>query len=274
MKLNLLLGFCFSMALLFVIACQKDDNSLSNEFVATSEDMTTQQDILEANELEITDQIEVGLFELTTRGFPTRTWANPKGSYPNTLTIDYGTSGVTSPNGHVRKGKIIVQVSAPIKDVGAIRIVSHEDLFIDDVKVEGTVTLTNQGPNSANQYVYLRIVSNRLLTFPSGKTISWNATQILTQLEGGSTPDLKNDDVWSITGFSNGVNRAGKSFSVSTTESLISKFTCRWIVQGIINLTVDTNVLSINFGDGVCNNVAVVTLPDGSTKEVNIRRWW
>lgn len=276
MKFNMLFGLCLSLGLLFLNACKKDDEGIGNEFVSSSEDLTTQQDLLEDNEYEITDQIENGLMELTTRGFPTRTWTNPKGTYPNTLTIDYGTAGVAGPNGRIRKGKIIVNITAPIQTVGAVRVVSHEDFYIDDVKVEGTVTLTNQGPNSNGQNVFQRVVVGRLLTFPSGKTLNWDATHTLTQLEGGATPDVKLDDVWSIAGFSNGVNRNGKSFSANTVEPLISKskLVCRWIVEGIITLTVDTKNLTVDFGDGACNNVAVVTLPDGSTKEVNIKRWW
>ena len=98
MKFNLILGLSLSLSLLFASSCKKDDEII-NEFVTASEDLTTQQDILEANESEITDQIDQGLVSLTTRGFPTRTWTGPKGTFPNTLTIDYGTTGVTGPNG-------------------------------------------------------------------------------------------------------------------------------------------------------------------------------
>ncbi len=276
MKFNLILGFGLGLGLLFSSSCKKDDDSIGSEFVSVSEDLTTQQDILEDNESEISEQIDNGLLSLETRGYPTRTWANTKGTYPNTLTIDYGTIGVADHNGRIRRGKIIVQISAPFNTVGAVRTVSHENFYVDDVKVDGTVTSTNQGPNASGQNVYQRNVVGRLLTFPSGKTINWDATHTLTQLEGGSTPDVKIDDVWSVTGSSNGVNRAGKSFSTTITEALISKnkLVCRWIVKGVISLTVDTKTVSVDFGDGACNNVAVVTLPDGSTKEVNIKRWW
>jgi hypothetical protein len=273
MKFNVLFGILLGFAFLLSTSCKKDD-AIANEFITVSEDVSTQQDILEANESEVTDEIEIGLQAMTTRGFPTRTWTNPKGTFPNTLTIDYGTNGVTGPHGKVRKGKIIVQISAPLITVGSVRVVSHEDFFIDDVQVEGTVTLTNQGLNASNQIVFLRNVANRKLTFPSGKTISWNATQIITQVAGNNTPDIRIDDAWSISDVSNGVNRNGKSFTVSTAEALLFKTVCPWIVDGVLNITVETNTLGIDFGDGACNNAATVTLPDGSTKEINIRRWW
>jgi hypothetical protein len=262
-------GLFVILSLLVLSSCKKEDTAQDNEFLNASDDLATQQDLLEANETEINEQISFGLMEMETRSFPIRTWANPKGSYPNTLTIDYGTSGVTGP-----KGKLIIQISNPITIVGATRIVTHEQFFIDDVKIEGTVTLVNQGPNAQNQPVYLRNVVDRKLIFPSGQSCSWNATQILTQLEGFSTPEIKLDDVWSVGGASHGVNRAGKSFSVITTDALIIKALCKWTVKGTLVITVDSKSISIDFGMGNCDNLISITLPDGSQREVRIRRWW
>ncbi|MBK8450034.1 MAG: hypothetical protein WBO31_09255 [Saprospiraceae bacterium] len=274
MKPNLKFGFCLMMALIFLSACKKDDDFVISEFIVISEDLTTQQELLEDNELEITEQIETGLQSLMTRGFPTRSWSNTKGTYPNILTIDYGTAGVTSNNGRIRKGKIIVQLSAPITSTGAERIVSHEDFFIDDVKITGMVILTNQGQNALSQNLFLRTVTGRVLSFPTGKTIRWNALQTLTQLEGSNTPNLKSDDEWSILGTSSGVTRSGKIFNTSTPVALISRFSCPWIVKGISNLTFESNAFSIDFGDGTCNNAATLILPNGNTKEFYFRRWW
>ncbi len=151
---------------------------------------------------------------------------------------------------------------------------SHENFFIDDVKVEGLVSLTNKGLNAASQPVFDRIVTNRVLSFPDGKTISWNAVQSIIQTEGAGTPLLRLDNVFSIGGSSSGINRKGERFTVSTTDPLIINATCTWIVKGIINLSLNSNQISINYGDGTCNNAASITLPDGTVREINIRRWW
>ncbi|MCI1268048.1 MAG: hypothetical protein LKG19_15845 [Saprospiraceae bacterium] len=262
------------MALVMLSSCRKDLDLFSNGFTTVSEDYTTQQDILESNETEISEQIENGLLAVSSRSFPTRTWSNPKGTYPNILTIDYGTTGVTGPYGRVRRGKLIIQISAPLNIPGSVRTVSHDQFYIDDVKVDGTVTLINQGLNTKGQNTFLRNVSNRVLSFPSGKSISWNATQYITQLEGLNTPLIKLDDVYSTSGTSEGVNREGKPFSVNTSEPLITKFTCAYIVDGFITVTFDLKTVSIDYGDGICNNTATLILSDGSTREISIRRWW
>lgn len=274
MNFNRIILICFSLCLLLFNACKKEETSPSNDFIIVSEDLTTLQDFLEANETEITDQIEKGLMAFTTRGFPTLTWTNPKGTYPNVLTIDYGTLGVVSTAGRVRRGKLIIEMTADIRSSGAVRIVRHENFYLDNVKIEGTVNLLNQGPDSLNRNLFLRTVSDRILTFPLGKTIRWNATQIILQLEGNHTPEVKLDDVWSISGTSSGTNRNGNFFSVKTTEALTIKFLCPWFVKGSIVITVDFHSVSINYGDGICNDIVSLTLPDGSKHEIRIRRWW
>lgn len=260
---------------LFILfpSCNKDQDSFSNALLSTSEDMTTQQYLLEVNETEIYEQLDQAFLDLSTRGYPTRTWSQPKGIYPNTLTIDYGPTGVTGPHGHVRKGKLIIDFSASILAPGAVRTLRHDDFSIDNVSIEGQVNLTNQGFNQSGQMVWIRVVLDRVLTFPSGKSSSWTASQILTLEQGIQTP-IRTDDVWSITGSASGTNREGKTISLNTLQSLVFPGSCRWIVGGILSITVNGDAFTLDYGDGSCNNDATLTLPDGSQQAIKIRRWW
>ncbi len=98
---NYIFSGIFSICILLIYTSCNKDNIIQNEFVDLSQDMGTQNDLLEVNESEVDDQVSAGLIEITTREFPTRTWSAPKGTYPNVLTIDYGTAGVTGPFGHI-----------------------------------------------------------------------------------------------------------------------------------------------------------------------------
>lgn len=271
---NYILLLILSISLLIAFTSCNKENIIPNEFVDLSQDVSTQNDLLEVNESEVDDQVAAGFLDLITREFPIRSWSGPKGTYPNTLTVDYGTKGVTGRYGHVRKGKLIITLTAPITAMNAIRTVSHENFYIDDVKIEGLVSLTNKGLNALNQPVFDRIVTNRILTFPDGRTLSWNAAQTIIQTEGAETQLILLDNVFSISGNSIGINRKGETFTVLTSDPLIIKSACAWIVKGIINLSLNSKQISINYGDGACNNAASITLPDGTVKEINIRRWW
>ncbi len=273
MKNYILFASVLVINFLTFTSCHKD-NEVQNDFVDLTLDLATQQDFLESNETEIKEQVEAGLQQPSTREFPTRTWSASKGTYPNTLTIDYGTAGVVGLNGHVRKGKLIISLSAPLNTKGSIRMVQHENFSIDEVRISGTVTVTNKGLNGSNEPYFERIVTDRKLTFPSGKTITWNATQTIVQIQGGDTPLFSVDDVFTIDGQSLGINRAGKNFVVTTSEPLVYRIACYWIVKGIVNITLDAKLLVINYGDGTCNNLVELTLPDGTRIESVIRRWW
>lgn len=267
-----MIGLSLVAICMYMTSCRKEPVTFLN-FVNASEDVATHQDILDVNEEEIDDQIAQGFLHVDTRAYPTRTWSAPKGTFPNTLTIDYGPDGVNGPHNRVRKGKIIVQLSAPIITPGATRTVTQDNFRIDDVTIEGTVVVTNQGPNSSGQNVLERVVTDRKLLFPNGNTSTWNGTQTITQLEGSSTPD-RLDDVFRLEGSSNGVNRNGKTFSTNTTSPLIKEYDCSWISEGVFNIQVESKSLSVDYGNGSCDNKATVTLPDGSTKEIQVKKWW
>lgn len=273
MKSPLMMAIIGLSVFILMPSCNKDQETFSPASDTSSEDMTTQQYLLEINESEINDQVDNALLDLSTRGYPTRTWTQAKGIYPNTLTIDYGPNGVTGPHGHVRKGKLVIDFSASLQTPGAVRTLNHENFSIDDVKIDGTVTLTYQGLNPSSQPEFIRVVVDRTLSFPSGKTSNWNASQILTQIEGSVTP-VRVDDVWSIAGSATGTNREGKSISLSTLESLTFPASCRYIVKGVISLTVNAELFSVDYGEGSCNNDATLTLPDGSQLAIKIKRWW
>ena len=66
-----------------------------------------------------------------------------------------------------------------------------------------------------------------------------------------------------------------KSFSSLIIEPLLKKRNCRWIVSGVKQITTEAGTYTIDYGDGVCNPFAIVTTPDGETKEIHLfRKFW
>ncbi len=260
----------------FFTACKKDTAATTyEESVSTTQELTVHQDQVQAADAEITYQAdERGGGDSTC---PTRTWLQPKGTYPNTLTIDYGTTGCVGADLRVRKGKVIVNFTGGkvMTVAGATRVVTHSNHFVDDIKVEGTKTLTNNGLNASGQPNWTRTVDNHKLTFPDGKVAMWSSTQSIVMTAGYATPLNVLDDVFAISGSSSGTNRNGKTFATVTTTPLVKNATCPWFVSGIKTLTLNGDkTVTINYGNGTCDKKATITLPNGTTKEVTIKRWW
>ncbi|MBK7407533.1 MAG: hypothetical protein IPL49_14480 [Saprospirales bacterium] len=271
MKKNLLLLSMLFALPLFFTACNKDTQDPADDTeITTSEDVLTAQDLIEDTQEEID-------YELENRDpeddCPIITVDPNDGTYPRTITIDYGIEGCEGWNGRIRKGIILITVTDTMINEGAMRTVEFVNFSVDDVQIAGTKTFTNNGLNADGQLVFTRVVSDASLTFPNGDVAEWNATQTLTLIEGAGTPQ-RFDDVMQIEGGSNGVNRHGKAFTSEITEPLIKPRACPWIVSGIRTVNVNDHTWTLDYGDGECNKVATLTRPDGTTKVVLIRRWW
>ena len=100
---------------LFLTACG-DNDTASPE----------QQDISQAEDAGLTDyliedveQLSDDVVELrsSNAACPEITFAEPEGTFPNVITIDFG-DACEGPHGHIRSGKIIITQSAHMSEAG------------------------------------------------------------------------------------------------------------------------------------------------------------
>ncbi len=267
MKKSIFLIAALFMGVIFIQSCKKD-NANEPETVA-AEDMAVNQDLSEAIDL----AADVAVEERGGGGAcPVVTLEKPWGQWPNTLTIDYGSTGCTGPNGkHQLKGKIIVTQTAEWYTSQAVRTLDFENFFVDDVQVEGTKSWTNNGLDANGNWSFTKNAQNMVLTYADGTSTTWNLTHTTTLVEGGSTLFIWADNVWSTTGAMSGTNRDGVSYSASITEPLINQALCRWVSQGKIALNVGGNTATLDFGNGSCDRDATVILPNGDTVAIKLR---
>ena len=266
MKKSLLFFITLCAAIAAFESCQKTDSKVDDILVTTAEDLSTNEDLSEQVDFDADLSVE-------DRGggdCPTITFAQPEGTWPNTITIDFGPA-CTRPDGRVLSGKIIVNQTAEIREPGSVRTITHENFFVDGVKVEGTRTWTNNGQNAASQWTYTKTATDMKLTFEDGTTTTWNKTRVSTLIEGGSTA-THYDDVWSSTGTANGVNRNGCDFTATILDPLVKHADCRWISAGIIEITVGDRTRSLDFGDGTCDRFGTLTLANGDSYSIRLRR--
>ena len=265
-----------SVVVLFALltACNKDTDTdtLIPSDTTTSEDMTTSENFVDDVEDEVDMQIENATGGGGTTSCPLITFEEPWGAFPNKVTIDYG-DGCEGPAGRIRKGMIVVQISAPITEAGAIRQHSFVDFSIDEAMLKGTKTLTNNGKDADGFPSFTRDVEGFQITFPNGDIAKWEASHTLKQVDGLQTAK-RMDDVFEITGFGQGVNRNGKTYQGKIDQPLVKRKDCRWVVSGIREAVVDGKLRTIDYGNGGCNPLAEVTLPNGESKTIRIHRWW
>lgn len=273
----------FSIAILLFslsfTACQKEEpqpeltEETTQQMIVASEDNSTAEDLFQSIEDE-SDLVIENRGGGSNPDCPTVTVTPSWDEFPRTVIIDFGTDGCVGADGRTRMGTITVHQTAAWWVEDAIRTTTFTDFSVDGAQVEGMATLVNEGYDANGNVTFSRKVEGAKITFPNGDVTTWESEQLLTQVEGGSTPLILLDNSYLFTGTASGVNRNGKTYSVETTSPLLKKKVCPWLVSGIIELEVDGHLLTLDYGNGECDKYGNLTLPNGDIIQIELRRVW
>lgn len=175
-------------------------------------------------------------------------------------TIDFG-EGCELPNGHMLKGIIYMSYQKDMTALTKEISVSFQGFYVNDVNIEGTKSVFRVRSNDSPQSTFnIDIV----VTWPDGSYASRVGVRLREWIEGYGSGNW-GDNVFLITGnrtttFRNGNIRVGE-----VVQALRRELVCNFLVSGIINLQRNNNTVTLDFGGGLCDNEALVTLPDGTT---------
>lgn len=188
--------------------------------------------------------------------------------FPATLTLDY--QGDCNGNGKpAMAGKITAVFNGLLLKGGTSIQLSFSDFSYAGHAVSGTYEIVNQGKDASGQPTLTSVVDGQITT-PAGKTFSYQATTTSKQTEGNDTNFFNAglagilDDVWSTTRDAVLNSSSGLQVDISTPSAIQSPFSCKWPVSGFFALDINQPSVtgSIDFGDGNCDDKAVLTLGD------------
>lgn len=188
------------------------------------------------------------------------------------VTIDFG-EGCENADGVVRSGMIVISYTDARHVSGAQITTTFDNFTVIGIVVEGTRTLTNISNGTERQRAFEVSIEDGKITFPDETYRTFAGSKTRTWSFDESSEEV----VLSVSGGMNGINRSGESFYNEITEELIYKKSCRQVgtkipVSGIRMLTKNDAVFVLDYGDGSCDNVALLTLPNGEVKEVSPKR--
>lgn len=264
---------------LFLTACNKRDDASPTDDIATAEDQS-EANIENAISTEAvqaaapTDPEARNSPYLTTdeqfRGkfgsCATRTY-----DYENRLlTIDFGPTNCLCADGRYRRGKILVQfmTATPSRRAGAT--VTRQDYYVNDNQHTATRIFIDLGNGSFS----VDVPSASIIRANNGGTHSWTAHWEFQRTAGYGTPQVA-DDVFSVTGYSNGTNRCGVGYASTIQTPLIKRGDCpKYYVAGILNIS-NTNgkTMTLNYdpsGSQACDKTATVSI-NGRTRIITLR---
>ena len=276
-----LLPILLFFSLLTISSCQKEDSQNGTveeqeiEASKASSEADSEAEIvfngIFDDAMGVNDEVGVGgtgvFGRLNVCPVVTVTRLNPPDLFPVRILMDFGTNGCIGPDGHFRKGKVITTYTNRLMIPGAIATTIFDGFYFDSTKVEGTHKITNTSATNIARRFTVNVIEAKL-TKPNGNFIEWNSEKVITQLEGLSTP-APMDDIFKIEGGSRGRVKRGAllvGWQSTILEPLVKRFNCRWIVRGVIRtvrLNATTNspwIAVLNFGNGNCDNLAVITI--------------
>ena len=193
--------------------------------------------------------------------------------FPATLILDYG-EGCTTADNKSASGKVSMVFTGLLLSSGTSITVTYENFEYNNYKVGGTYQISNDGKDANDFLTFTAKVIDGTLTDPEGKTIKHTSTSVRKFIEGFDTNfwtnglDGINDDVWSVTETASGVSREGITYELSTIKDLRAEVDCKWPVSGELSLNLIEPAIesSVDFGDGNCDNKAMLQINDYVTE--------
>ncbi|MBN2348686.1 MAG: hypothetical protein JXJ22_07615 [Bacteroidales bacterium] len=189
-----------------------------------------------------------------------------EGGYPKEIIIDYG-DGCSGRFGMGRTGIVIINISDTLINPGAVLTVTFQDVFVGNKEIDRISTLVNEGQNAEDHWVF-SYQSETIMTYPDSIVSTRVISGEQEWISGFETPEVA-DDIYYITGEGTISLSDEVVFSRVILEPLLVDRSCGYIVSGIIEITRNDQTITIDFGDGECDSIAIVE-KDGETWEIDL----
>jgi hypothetical protein len=176
------------------------------------------------------------------------------------ITVDFGT-GCMDNRLNVRKGKLKFAYSGWRFIPGSEVVLTTENYYINEVKLEGIRTSTNVQGSTEDAPKFNVVLTDGKATFPDGSVaerqsdITWEWLRAANPLDDYLLIDQQSE--------ASGITRGGRSYQVSLVEALKYKRLCGIAVDGIKRYILDEDKeIVIDYGDGTCDKSVTITVND------------
>lgn len=260
---------CLILALIVggIGGCRSSERDLDTETISSRDYVLVQNVFNDAfkqvHQVALYDSVlnDTGLVQLIDTNcldtFYTTTGLN---QFPTTLVLNYGSgNGPACLDGRYRRGEIRARFTSKYTNPNALITITFDDYWVDENKVEGTMTLNglgngNYGVTIADGRVFWKNFSNEF-------DVIYTANLTLERSEGASTLATDDDVFLYTTGVGNGRNSKGNSFTCSITDPLKMDVNCNWMIDGGVRIKpVNLQVRNVDLGSGACDNRIIVNI--------------
>lgn len=138
------------------------------------------------------------------------------------------------------------------------------DFYVGDIKINGSRTY-NIGAGSTDNSIEFTVTSDIELILADDSLIEEIGTKTLVFTFGETleSSSIAISGSWTL-------EMDGTTYVVEVTEDLIGNFGCDDLVSGLLYVGKNGLAVTIDFGDGSCDNLATIIYPDDSTEEITL----
>lgn len=252
--------------MMFLSACSDEDTAGSGDLLEELD--ITSEATLESNYEDVDLVIEAGMEAIEVGGrvatddvLDCATVTHD--AEAKTVVIDYG-DGCEGPGGRVRAGIIRIAYNDHRTVPGSYREATFDGFSVDGVLIEGVRRVENTSDSLDDYLVFNIQLTNGQLTFEDGTTATRTTNRTRTWIRANNPQE----DEAHLDGNAEGVRRDGVAYSMEILETLVYKRSCRSAgvfipVSGVKQFTSGDNVAVVDFGDGSCDNMVMITINGG-----------
>ncbi|WP_271784101.1 hypothetical protein [Aquimarina algiphila] len=182
--------------------------------------------------------------------------------------VDFGTEGCEVRSGYILKGKVNMSYTRNVDAMTLVINYTLEDFFVNDIQFSGSRTVTRQKANDNGNPQYIMNM-DLVVTFADGTEASRTGTKTREWIEGFFNGNW-GDNVFLITGEWATNFKNGNMNSTTIKTPLRREAGCRFLVSGVVDLVRTNYSGSLNYGDGLCDNLAMFTSSDGEEHEIEL----
>ncbi len=272
-KLNLLLLISF-VSIVSFMSCNKKEEIINEKKEYNSQ--TIKEIISIQNKFEYSTQLveqakdyNKGNHFAFRDDCPDVSSSNSFGHFPNTITIDFG-AGCEVNDSLLVSGKILVTFYGFMNHSGDSLTTEYQNFTVNGNELTGIYVVKNLGKDDEGYRNISKELRNGYITLDSGENASYQFSRTV-RYSINNTPFNSDDDELRVSGNFSGDDIDGDSYSGIIKTELVMPVDCGCFVSGEQEITINSeDVYNLNFGDGTCDNTATLTLPDGSTEEIEV----
>lgn len=250
-----------AFAFLFLQGCSEDAVSSENDVELTQTEL---QNILETDEAAgAVDSVLAELFADNAAAGKSANKAN------DCYSAEYSQTGfVVTFNNCVLNGTENINGSLTVTyQVGnetAAFTATYVDFYIGNIKVNGTRNYVLTSSLEQNT-ISFTVTSEMSIEMEDESIISESGTKTFSFTFGETLAD----STFSLSGNWE-VQADGNTYVVETIDDLTGNLTCANLTSGSMRVAKNGFVITVDFGDGTCDNLATITLPNGNMEEVTL----